>query len=116
MSDVTRTGMFKVEDITFKNARRQSEIEREIALENGEFDKPDDVKPPVSMTPEQVKNFYLQKIKKTSDSNEKRVYAQTIMWIDERLEATKENVALKLKLALYKRSESKDEDTGIDEE
>ena len=48
----TKNG-FRVEDITFKGARRQCEIDNEIEHEEGENTQ--DVKAPVSLTPEQVK-------------------------------------------------------------
>ncbi len=86
-NDITTTLKgFRVEDITFKGARRQSEIDNEIEHieEEEEF-----VKAPVSITPEQVKTFYRTKIEKSKDSNEKRVYSQTIRWIDELLETRK---------------------------
>ena len=102
----TRNG-FRVEDITFKNARRQSQIDNEIEVEESIEEY---VKAPVSLTPEQVKDFYTQKISVARDSNEKRVYAQTINWIDELLDTKKKLFALEAKEV----SEVKDE-TGIDE-
>lgn len=102
----TKNG-FKVEDITFKHARRQSEIVNEIEPEEYEEN---DVKAPVSLTPEQVKDFYKKKIEVARDSNEKRVYSQTIKWIDELLGVKKKLFLLEEKIA----SEVKDE-TGIDE-
>ena len=108
MNNVTTTkNGFRVEDITFKNARRQCEIDDEIEVVEASLD---DVVAPVSLTPEQVKDFYKQKINVARDSNEKRVYAQTIKWIDELLETKKKLFALEAKEA----SEVKDE-TGIDE-
>lgn len=96
MSQVTTTrNGFRVEDITFKGARRQCEIENEIEREEG--DTTSDVQAPVSLTPEQVKAFYLLKITNAKDSNEKRVYAQTIRWIDELLETKKKLFALEAK-------------------
>ena len=90
----TTTNGFRTEDITFKGARKQSEIENEI-------EKPEDedveVKAPVSMTPEQVIEFYKAKIANTSDSNEKRVYSQTIMWIKDLLTTKKELLAIREK-------------------
>lgn len=92
MSHVTTTkNGIKVEDITFRHARRQSEILNEIEQEEV---IEDDVKAPVSLTPEQVKNFYFAKIASAKDSNEKRVYSQTIKWIDELLETKKKLFAL----------------------
>lgn len=95
MSQVTTTrNGFRSEDITFRNARRQSEIENEIErYEEEEVN----VKAPISLTPEQVKNFYEEKIAYAKDSNEKRVYAQTIKWIDELLDTKKKLFALEAK-------------------
>ena len=96
MSDNMTTTMkgFRVEDITFKNARRQCEIDNEIEREDIEQEE---VKAPVSLTPEQVKEFYMLKIASSKDSNEKRVYAQTIRWIDELLDTKKKLFALESK-------------------
>lgn len=109
MSQVTTTrNGFRVEDITFKNARQQSAILDEMEIE--ELPE-DEVKAPVSLTPEQVKAFYLLKINSARDSNEKRVYAQTVRWIDELLETKKKLIVLESKEV----GEVKDE-TGIDED
>ena len=95
MNDVTTTrNGFRVEDITFKNARRQCEIDNEV--EKSE-ETEDSVQAPVSLTPEQVKSFYMLKIASAKDSNEKRVYAQTIRWIDELLDTKKKLFALEAK-------------------
>lgn len=96
MSQVTTTrNGFRSEDITFRNARRQCEIENEI--ENYEEENLSSVKAPISLTPEQVKNFYTAKIDCARDSNEKRVYSQTIKWIDELLDTKKKLFALEAK-------------------
>ena len=103
MNDVTTTrNGFRVEDITFKNARRQCEIDNEV--EKSE-ETEDSIQAPVSLTPEQVKSFYMLKIASAKDSNEKRVYAQTIRWIDELLDTKKKLFALESK-------EVKDNDDG----
>ena len=96
MSDNMTTTMkgFRVEDITFKNARRQCEIDNEIEREDIEQEE---VKAPVSLTPEQVKEFYMNKIASAKDSNEKRVYAQTIRWVDKLIETKKKLFALESK-------------------
>ena len=95
MSHVTTTrNGFRTEDITFRNARRQCEIDNEIEREDV---VEDEVKAPVSLTPEQVKMFYVSKIAVAKDSNEKRVYAQTIKWIEELLETKKKLFALEAK-------------------
>lgn len=96
MNKVTTTmNGFRVEDITFRNARRQSEIENEIEdyAEGGS----NDVKAPVSLTPEQVKGFYTSKIENTRDINEKKLYEVTIRWIDDMLETKKKLIALENK-------------------
>ena len=85
---------FRVEDVTFKNARKQSEIDKEIGVEEVESSE---VKAPISITPEQVKEFYQRKIECATDSNEKRVYSQTIAWIDELAETKKKLFALESK-------------------
>ena len=94
----TRNG-FRVEDVTFKHARKQSEIENEIERdsERDSEEEESQIKAPVSLTPEQVKIFYLAKIDASKDSNEKRVYAQTIRWIDELLSTKKKLFALESK-------------------
>ena len=89
----TKNG-FRVDDITFRGARKQSEIENEI--EKDEVEEVD-VKAPVSLTPEQVKDYYKTKIALAKDSNEKRVYSQTIRWIDELLDTKKRLVVLEEK-------------------
>ena len=95
MNDVTTTkNGFRVEDITFKGARRQCEIDNEI--DKSEVVE-DSIQAPVSLTPEQVKSFYMLKIASAKDSNEKRVYAQTIRWIDELLDTKKKLFALEAK-------------------
>ena len=104
---VTTTKGFRCEDITFRGERKQSEIDKEL---NQEIDvQEDNVKAPVSLTPEQVKSFYMQKIEVAKDSNEKRVYSQTIKWIDELLETKKKLFALE-----SKEVESKDDGTPED--
>lgn len=90
----TRNG-FRTEDITFRCARLQSEILKEMGEE--EITDNDNVKAPVSLTPEQVKSFYQSKIAVAKDSNEKRLYSQTIKWIDELLDTKKKLIALESK-------------------
>lgn len=106
VSIATRSG-FRVEDVTFHGARRQCEIENEIEQPE-EISKT--VKAPVSLTPEQVKSFYKEKIAAARDSNEKRVYSQTIVWVDELFKLRKRVVDLEEKLALKKEVESDSED------
>ena len=98
---------FRVEDITFRGARRQCEIEKEIEHEEEEEVE---VKAPVSLTPEKVKSFLKQKISVAKDSNEKRVYSQTIRWIDELSETRKKLFSLEA------RYEVKEADENVNEE
>lgn len=90
----TKNG-FKVEDITFKGARKQSEILNELDEENDGVEE--SVLVPVSLTPEQVKVFYECKIEVTKNPREKKVYEQTIRWIDEMLTTRKRLLAYEAK-------------------
>lgn len=103
----TTTNGFRTEDITFKGARKQSEIENEI-------EKPEDedveVKAPVSMTPEQVKDFFKIKIATAKDSNEKRVYSQAIRWIDDLQNTRKKLIVAEEKLSQYVADRAEQED------
>lgn len=105
----TRNGI-RVEDITFRNARRQCEIENEIESDMTTVEG--SVQIPVSLTPEQVKSFYEAKREATNNSHEKKVYMQTIKWIDELLVTKKKLIAVEEKLETYKRVEedSKEQD------
>lgn len=95
MSMTTAMGKnFRVENVTYQHARKQSEIENEIEREE---EPVQDVKPPVSLTPEQVIEFYKAKIATTSDSNEKRLYSQTITWIKEFQSTKRELLAIREK-------------------
>lgn len=107
VSIATRSG-FRVEDVTFHGARRQCEIENEI--EQPEEVSSKTVKAPVSLTPEQVKSFYKEKIAEARDRNEKRVYSQTIVWVNELFKLRKRVVDLEEKLALKEEVESDSED------
>lgn len=71
---------FKVIDITFRNARSQSEIFKEMGEEEIEEGG---VTIPVSKTPEQVINFYKNKIESTNNEKEKGIYETTIFFIEE---------------------------------
>ena len=96
---VTTAGFLKVEDVTFRGSRSQSDVIKDLEERFGS--DPDNESgvavAPVSLTPEQVKNFYEQKISSTSNPQEKKLYAQTIRWIDDMLETKKKLVALELK-------------------
>jgi hypothetical protein len=90
----TKAG-FRVEDITFKNARQQSAILDETDQIESEAG---DIEVPVSLTPEQVKNFFEAKIEVTYNGREKKLYRQTIKWIDEMLDTKKKLLAVEEKL------------------
>lgn len=95
-NDVTTTrNGFRVEDVTFKNARRQSEIDKET--DHSEVDSPNSSQIPVSLTPEQVKSFYRVRIANTSNMVEKAIYNRTIQWIDESIELKKQLIAIEKK-------------------
>lgn len=97
MNNVTTTrNGFRVEDITFRGMRRQSEINNEISQNNEEVSE---VNAPISLTPEQVKAFYRDKISQTKNTKEIKVYEQTIRWIDDMLEYRKKLVSIEVKQA-----------------
>lgn len=94
MAMTTTKKGFRTEDITFHGARMQSEVAKEIEQEE---EVEVEVKAPVSLTPEQVIEFYKAKIAHTKDSNEKRVYSTTIKWIAELQTTKKDLLALREK-------------------
>ena len=108
MSITVRRGGFRVEDVTFRNARQQSEILNEGVIDE-EVEK-SKVEAPKSLTPEQIKNFFLKKIQNTTDEGEKRVYAKTIHLVDELAETKKELVQYKLKEMKLQNSEDTPDD------
>ena len=109
---ITTTGCIKVEDVTFKGGRSQDQVLKDLEEKYGS--DPDNesgvVVAPVSLTPEQVKNYFEQKITVTANQQEKKVYAQTIRWIDEMLEIRKKLVSLELK---YRDTSDADENDDI---
>ena len=109
MNNVTtvRNG-FRVEDVTFKGARQQSEI-----LNEGVSDvevTTEKVEVPKSLTPEQVKAYLLKSIQKSKYEDEKRVFAQMIHWIDELSEAKKKLISAELENMRKEDSESTPDD------
>lgn len=113
MSTTTTTRGFRTEDITFKGARKQSAVEDELRAENPDLFEEDIVEVPISLTPEQVINFYKQKIDKATDSNEKRLYSQTIKWINELADVKKQLLLLEAKTS--KKDDDIEYDNGIEE-
>lgn len=95
---------FRSEDVTFRNMRKQSEIENEIEKEE---EPEEEIKAPVSLTPEQVIDFYKTKIAMAHDSNEKRLYSQTIKWIKE-LQSTKKELLILREKEIARSSEEKE--------
>lgn len=95
---------FRSEDVTFRNMRKQSEIENEIEKEE---EPEEEIKAPVSLTPEQVIDFYKTKIVKVHDSNEKRLYSQTIKWIKE-LQSTKKELLILREKEIARSAEEKE--------
>ncbi len=70
------------------------------------------VQAPVSLTPEQVKTFYLAKIEQTNNIREKKVYAQTIKWIDDLLDTKKKLIQLEEKVEVQSRVANANSDDG----
>lgn len=95
----TTTRGFTVEDITYKHARRQSEIDKELGVEEPVAQE---VEVPVSLTPEQVIAYYQGLISVSDNTNEKMVFSHTIRWI-------KELQKVKAELNLYKLKEEREE-------
>ena len=95
MSVTTAMKGFRVEDITFKKARRQSEIDKENGVVTPQNE--DEVEAPKSVTPEQLINYYEQCIEVTEDLQKKRVFSTTIRMIRELLEARTKLVAYRQK-------------------
>lgn len=96
----TTRGGFTVEDITFKHARRQNEIDKELGVEEETLQE---IEVPISLTPEQVIDYYEQLISTTEETSKKVVFARTIRWI-------KELQRVKAELTLYKLKEQREED------
>ena len=81
---VTTTRGFRVEDITFKNARRQSEIFNELASENAQNDHIATLPPvPQSFTPEQITSYLNDVISNTEDHNTKRLFSMILKVVRE---------------------------------
>ena len=110
MNNVTTVarGGFRVEDVTFKGARQQSEILKEGV--NDVEVNPEKVEVPKSLTPEQVKKYLLKTIQYSNNEDEKRVFAQVIKWIDELSEAKKKLISIELEDMKRRDSEQTPED------
>ena len=109
VTTVARSG-FRVEDVTFKGARQQSEILKE-GVSDAEVN-PEKVEVPKSLTPEQVKKYLLKSIQSSNSEDEKRVFAQIVKWIDELSEAKKKLISIELED--MKRSDSEETQDDIE--
>lgn len=96
-SGVTRVGNLRVEDITFKGARSQSEVAKELLKEQGitNIDRPTPV--PKSLTPEQLIKFYEECA--TREPDRATLYVHTTKVIKEYDKLNKENKTLKARIA-----------------
>lgn len=98
---------FRVEDVTFKHARKQEEILKEMGVVQ---DQEEEVVAPVSITPEQVKQFCKDCILVAKDTQTKRVYSQMIKWINELSDTKKKLIAYELKEQIQRAGEDSPED------
>lgn len=105
MSVTTTRGGFRVEDITFHGARKQSVSS--VPVETSE----QGVAVPISLTPESVKNYLRNK---PCSDEEKRVYTQVCEWIDELMSIRKDNLRLAEKLEAHERVNKEDTGDSID--
>lgn len=80
-------GIFESENVSFRNARKQSEVAKELAEERGI--SPEEVGVPVSVTPESVIKYFEEKAE-SSNEQEKKIYLQSAKWIEELFEARRE--------------------------
>ena len=108
----TKSG-FRVEDVTFHNARKQSAILDELEYEDVQDTE---VVAPKSLTPEQVTKYYEDLLSVTSDLDSKRVYSQTIKWIKELQEVKAELSKLRQKELKVMRNEETPDDIEEDDE
>lgn len=104
MTMTTTKNGIRVEDITFKNARKQSAIIDELPEEDREISAENLA--PVSMTPEQVKSFFNVKKEQTHNGNEKRLYDTVCEWIDSYFALKKQVILLEKKLDVYENVEN----------
>ena len=86
---------FRKEDITYKKARRQSEIADE--LDKGEIVGEVNVEVPTSSTPEQLIAFYKDMSKSAKTKAEKNIYSQTAKMIQRMQTLEQELVQYKAK-------------------
>lgn len=110
----TTSSMWREEDITFKNARRQSEIINEMGDEDCESSCAG-AQVPVSLTPEQVIRFLSDK-SRSSSREEARVYSRLIEWVSELQSLRSENVLLKLRIEKLENLAPKEPEDIVEED
>lgn len=98
MPHVPSSGI-RVEDVTYTKARKQSEILKEAGIMVEEEKVP---VAPVSTTPEQITEFLMELYRTTNDPNVKKVYAQSVLWINELQESKKTIKKLKAEVLSLK--------------
>lgn len=104
----TKNG-FRVQDITFKGARRQSAIDEELGI-NTEETSDGNIPVPVSFTPEQVIGFLDAKSITTQNMNERKLYKQISAWIDELFKLKKKVSQLEEKISIFESLSASEED------
>lgn len=77
---ITTTGNIRVQDVTFKKARRQCEIEKELGIE---AEKKESVEIPNSFTVEQMITYCQNVINLTTETRTKVYYGQMIRYLRE---------------------------------
>lgn len=85
---------FRREDISFHNARRQSEIENEIGKE--QLVK-DEVEVPVSTTPEQLIAYFRDCVEQENDRDKRHLYSQAAKYIERMLVLEQKLIKYKIK-------------------
>lgn len=109
MSAITTTNnlRFPSQDITFRGARKQSDMYAELPVASS--GSPADASvPPVSCTPESVVSYFEAKSKSVPDA-EKRVYEAAIAIMRERNELKRLNASLASRLAKYEKGDESGE-------
>lgn len=80
MPHVGGSGNVRVEDVTFKKSRKQSDILNEVPSEEV-IDSEAQV--PVSTTPEQLKRYCMEQVQLTTNQDKRRVFLAFSRMIDE---------------------------------
>lgn len=107
-----RGGMFRVEDVTFHNARKQSEVAKELGFAEETSDK---VELPTSLTPEQLIKYYKECADNTNVTKEKVAYSQTSKYLQEYLELKQKLLKYQTQEFIEKRANDKEEVMEVEE-